>query len=130
VAIPFIVRDANVAAAAIEELRRAVGWNPLVGHYGEALRGTYAHFSIVDDDQLIGFARVIADGRIYALVVDVLVHPKVQHQGLGRQLVEHVVSALAAGGIQAIQLICEPALEPFYRACGFGTAALALSQFP
>ena len=46
----------------------------------------------LDDDRLVGFARVISDLATTYYLCDVIIDPKYQHQGLGKALVSHIVS--------------------------------------
>jgi ribosomal protein S18 acetylase RimI-like enzyme len=114
-----VVRQAPLSGSQVEELRVAVGWARLPGRYDQILAQSYAHFSVMDQARLVGFVNVISDGIGDALLVDLMVHPDYQHQGLGKALVTQAVNDLRAGGIQLIQVVFEPELEAFYRDCGF-----------
>lgn len=75
---PPITPDEYVA------LRAAVGWASAdESTITQALHNTLAWAIERDENgQLIGLARVVGDG-LYALVVDVMVHPRAQGTGLG-----------------------------------------------
>ncbi len=115
----LIQRDAQLAGSAVEELRVRVGWDGMQGYYQQILLRSYAHFSIQQDGQLIGFVNVISDGIADAFLVDLMVHPDFQRRGLGQALVRHAIQALKADGIRCIEAIFDPALEGFYQRCGF-----------
>ena len=66
------------------------------------------HFSIQEDAQLIAFVNVISDGIADALLVDLMVHPNYQRQGLGRALATHAIRKLTSRGIACIQVIFDP----------------------
>lgn len=49
------------------------------------------------DDVLIGVARVITDGYLYAALADIAVHPDFQRRGVGRQLLARAYDATPRG---------------------------------
>ena len=111
----MIERDRELAVATIAQLRSNLGWSALEDRLQRALEGSYAHCSAVEQGRLIGFARVISDGALYALIVDVMVHPEHQPQGLGQRLLMHTIRELERDGIHSVQVIFDASLEPFYR---------------
>ncbi len=116
----FIVRDAVISGAQIEDLRVSVGWDRMDGYYDRIQANSYAHFSIQEEDnKLLAFVNVISDRIADAFLVDLMVHPDYQGEGIGRKLVVYVIQALRQDGIRTIEVIFEPRLEAFYRACGF-----------
>src|SRR3972149_4812253 len=115
-----IHRNAQLSGKQIEDLRVAVGWDRMEGFYDRILAQSYAHFSVHEDDgRLIAFVNVISDGIADAFLVDLIVHPEYQGKGLGKALVAQAIEALRGDGIRTIEVIFEPQLETFYRACGF-----------
>ena len=114
-----IQQGARLTGAQIEELRVAVGWDRMQGKYDLILARSYTHYSIMDDSHLIGFVNVISDGVADAFLVDLMIHPDFQHQGIGKALITHAINDLKARDIRCIQLTFAPELEPFYQACGF-----------
>ena len=116
---PLVVRQAPITGTDVEALRAAVGWDRMAGRYDAILERSYTHFSIIDDDRLIGFINVLSDGIGDAFLVDVLVHPAFHGQGIGHRLVRHVIEVLISEGILCIQVIYDEKQEPFYSKCGF-----------
>ncbi len=114
-----IFRDAPLPGIHIENLRQAVGWDRMDGAYDAILRKSYAHFSISQDQNLIGFVNVISDGIGDAFLVDLMIHPDFQRRGLGRVLIQETIRQLSSDGIRAIELLFEPHLENFYQENGF-----------
>lgn len=49
------------------------------------------------DGALVGFARVISDGYLYAALADIGAHPDYQRQGVGRQLTNRAFDATPKG---------------------------------
>ena len=66
---------------------------------------------------LIGFGRAITDGVYRALVDDVVVDKSYQKLGLGKLIMENLMSQL--DGIEEIFLNTNPDLEDFYKKFGF-----------
>lgn len=64
------------------------------------------------DEELIGFARAVTDGKLRAYIEDVMVHPAYRRQGVGAQLLETLLAALVQ--IETISLFCEPTLVAWY----------------
>jgi N-acetylglutamate synthase-like GNAT family acetyltransferase len=114
-----ILKNANLEPEQIETLRLAVGWDSLHGNYQTALEKSFAHYSILEQQELIAFARVISDGAIYALIVDVMVHPAFQARGLGGRMLEFVLEDLKLVGIRNVNVIFDAKPEKFYESLGF-----------
>jgi GNAT superfamily N-acetyltransferase len=114
-----VMRNEPVEAGEIEGLRDAVGWEKLENNYDRILANSYTHFTVREDGRLLAFVNVISDGICDAFLVDLIVHPNFQRQGLGKAIVERAVEELTADGIKCIQVTFNPQLETFYRDCGF-----------
>jgi len=71
-----------------------------------------------DHDRLIGFARATADGVYRATIWDVVVHPDYQGEGLGRKLVETVLSHPLMSRIERVYLMTTHQ-QAFYERIGF-----------
>lgn len=115
----LVKRDDALTGKEIEDLRSAVGWERFPDKYDRILANSYTHFTVRRDNDLVGFVNVISDGVGDAFLVDLMVHPKAQHQGIGSALVNAAVEGLTGDGIKCIQVTFDPELESFYRACGF-----------
>ena len=111
-------------------LRGAVGWSdPGVDDdiLGAALDSTWNVTARDDAGELLGMARLMDDGALYATVCDMVVDPSHQHSGIGRAIFERILAR--AGGRSLVGLVATSAGEPMYRAAGFaerirGSAAL------
>lgn len=77
------------------------------------------HFTlgVWDEDQLIGFARVITDDRYRALIDDVVVDSAYRGQGIASAMLDKLLKRMQH--IEAILLDCAPELEGFYDRFGF-----------
>jgi ribosomal protein S18 acetylase RimI-like enzyme len=74
---------------------------------------------VTEGDRLVGFVNVISDGIGDAFLVDLMVHPEHQHQGLATALVTRAIEEVTADGIRCIQVIFDSTLDAFYRRFGF-----------
>lgn len=72
-----------------------------------------------DDDALVGFVRAVWDGGRHAFVLDTIVEPALQGQGLGTMLLAALAQDCRDRGVQWLHVDFEPHLEQFYRAVGF-----------
>jgi GNAT superfamily N-acetyltransferase len=68
-------------------------------------------------DALVGAGRALADGLDCAYIADVAVHPDHQGRGLGREIIQRLVTA--SRGHKKIILYANPGAEPFYAKLGF-----------
>ncbi|WP_312092078.1 GNAT family N-acetyltransferase [Niallia sp.] len=84
-----------------------------------AANNSWYSISIYHDQKLIAFGRMISDGVYQSLICDVMVHPDEQGNGLGKQIIEKLVSKCQQSGIQSIQLFSAKGKHPFYKKLGF-----------
>ena len=82
---------------------------------------------VYDADTLVGAGRVLADGADCAYLCDVAVHPAYQGRGVGRGIVEKLVSA--STGHKKIILYANPGKEGFYEKLGFRRMKTAMAIF-
>ena len=75
-------------------------------------------FGIYVDGQQAGFARVITDFTTFAYLADVFVHPTFQGQGLGKELVGHIMEHENLKGLKRWHLITDDA-QGLYARFGF-----------
>ncbi len=74
--------------------------------------------SVWDDRKLIGFARATSDGIYRATIWDVVVHPEYRGAGLGRKLVETVLSHPRMNRVERVYLTTTHQ-QSFYERIGF-----------
>jgi GNAT superfamily N-acetyltransferase len=70
---------------------------------------------------LVAFARVLTDGVFKAIIFDVIVHPGVRGRGLGRRLIERIITHPSIRDVRHLELYCLPEMIPFYEKWGFST---------
>ena len=116
------VHNASIEPNAIANLREAVGWERLEVDYPAVLKGYWATISGFDiTGALVAWCAILSDGARHAVLIDVIVHPKWQRQGVGKELVKVAVEHIRAHGISIIHVDFEPEHKPFYEHCGFRT---------
>lgn len=71
-----------------------------------------------DGDQLMGFARATSDGVYRATIWDVVIHPDYQGAGLGRKLVQTVLSHPKMNRVERVYLMTTNQ-QQFYERIGF-----------
>ncbi len=76
--------------------------------------------SVWDKDRLIGFARAISDGIYRATIWDVVIHPDYRGAGLGRKLVETVLSHPRINRVERVYLMTTHQ-QRFYERIGFAS---------
>ncbi|KOR36712.1 GNAT family N-acetyltransferase [Planktothricoides sp. FACHB-1370] len=88
----------------------------------EGLAVAIAHSNPVvtvwDRQRLIGFARATSDGVYRATIWDVVIHPEYQGVGLGRKLVETVLSHPLMNRVERVYLMTTHQ-QRFYERIGF-----------
>lgn len=80
-----------------------------------------------DGEKLVGAGRALADGADCSYICDVALLPSHQGQGLGREIVSHLVAR--SRGHRKIILYAVPGRESFYRALGFRRMRTAMAIF-
>jgi amino-acid N-acetyltransferase len=84
----------------------------------EGILNDDVQFYVMREAELvIGIAAIeghVPDG----LLRSVAIHPAYQHQGLGAQLIEHIVKTAQQLGYTSLYLLTETA-SPFFERCGF-----------
>ena len=106
--------------AEYRSLREAVGWSdPDVDDLDltRALETSWNVTARTPDGELIGLARVLDDGALYASIWDVIVAPDHQRSGLGAKLFARAM--LQVGARSLVALVGTAAGGPLYRRAGF-----------
>lgn len=87
----------------------------------EEIKQAFSKSSVVSivkhDAQIVGFGRTVDDGKYYALLVDVVVHPSFQAKGIGKTIVNTLLEQLQ--GYNFVTLTAAPNKEGFYRKLGW-----------
>jgi ribosomal protein S18 acetylase RimI-like enzyme len=84
----------------------------------------------VQDDEVVGFVRTMSDGAFAVYIADILVLPKHQGQGIGRNLLAAVLDHYPLETFHHQVLIAERDAEGFYRRMGMtAVGAFGLTAF-
>lgn len=83
-----------------------------------AIANSEPAISVWDGDRLIGFARATSDGVYRATIWDVIIHPDYQGAGLGRKLVETLISHPRLSRVERVYLLTTYQ-QGFYARIGF-----------
>lgn len=104
-------------------LFESTGWNKdykmSPGLLYETIGNSWFLVCVYNDKNLIGFGRVISDGVLHALIVDLIVAPEFQDCGIGKIILNELVSKCKSVAIHDIQLFCAKGKEGFYIKQGF-----------
>ncbi len=88
-----------------------------------ALENSLYTLIALDGNKPIGMARVVGDGGYVYFICDVIVRPEYQSQGIGRQIIEQVLSWLEhqveEGETIMVNLMSAMGKEEFYEKHGF-----------
>jgi ribosomal protein S18 acetylase RimI-like enzyme len=107
------------------ELFMTTGWNKKyklgANELIEALKNSWFRISAYDGDKLIGYGRIIADGIVHALLLDIIIHPDYQGKNIGKEILEILVQKCKKHNIRDIQLFCAKDKVGFYEKYGFIT---------
>jgi len=84
-----------------------------------ALKNSWYCISVYDEDVLIGFGRIICDGAVHALILDLIIHPDRQREGIGTEIMNKLITKCKKHKIRDIQLFSAKNKAGFYEKLGF-----------
>ncbi|MFC1492737.1 GNAT family N-acetyltransferase [candidate division KSB1 bacterium] len=85
----------------------------------EAVTTSWFMVSAYDNGALIGFGRIICDGIMHALILDMIVFPSHKYSGIGSTILKELVEKCIKHNIRDIQLFCAKGVAEFYKKHGF-----------
>lgn len=105
------------------ELFETTGWNSTYKLSSKdlytAIENSWYHLSVYDGKKLIGFGRIICDGVVHALILDMIIHPDYQGNGVGNEVLDRLVKKCLDHKIRDIQLFSATDKKGFYEKYGF-----------
>ena len=105
------------------ELFESTGWNEEYGLVSDeifhAIEKSWYMVSAYDDVRLVGFGRVLSDGKLHALITEMIVLPEYQGRGIGREVLKYLTDICQAHKIRDIQLFSAKGKAGFYEKYGF-----------
>jgi predicted GNAT family N-acyltransferase len=104
-------------------LYKNIGWGERsIDDTINCLQGSQICIGILDqDNNLIGFTRIITDYIYKALILDVMVNADYRGKGLGQKLIRSVKEHKKLQKVKQFELYCLPEMEAFYSSFGFST---------
>ncbi len=118
-----VYREKLPTLAAYHQLFETTGWNQAYradkDELYEAISSSWYGLSAYDNDDLVGFGRIISDGVLYALICDLIVKPSYQGQGIGSTLLNKLIVRCRAQQIRVIWLFSAKGKSSFYKNFGF-----------
>ena len=84
-----------------------------------AIKNSWYLVSAYEGPDLIGFGRILSDGKHHAFIVDLIVHPKFQGRGVGGNIIEMLIDKCKKHSIRDIQLFSAKKKTKFYEKYGF-----------
>jgi GNAT superfamily N-acetyltransferase len=114
-----IEEGAVVETADYRRLREAVGWGgPRVddASLAAALARTW-NVLARRGDEVVGLARLLDDGAVYATIWDMIVLPELQRRGIGDALLSRLLAR--AKGRSIVALVATELGRPLYERHGF-----------
>lgn len=117
--VSFVFNPA-VSPVAVSDLREAVGWDRLATDAADELTGYWATIGGFDEQgHLLAWCALLSDGKYHGILLDVMVHPHWQKQGVGRALVAEAIAYMKLHHIRIIHVDFLPERAAFYEKCGF-----------
>ncbi|MFC1563740.1 GNAT family N-acetyltransferase [candidate division KSB1 bacterium] len=85
----------------------------------EAAKNSWYTVSAYNEDKLVGFGRMISDGILHSLIIDLIVSPSCKRKGIGSEILKILVEKCRTNQVRDIQLFCARDVEEFYLKHGF-----------
>lgn len=117
-------KENGLTPSLYNELRTIAGW----GAYPEnqvqiALKNSLCTLTAFHNEKAVGIGRIVGDGAINFYIQDIIVRPEYQGQGVGKAIVEKLMTYAQANGIPgtslALGLFAAKDKEEFYTKLGF-----------
>lgn len=112
----------HAAERQLLSLYGSVGWTACTAcpeRLHRAVAGSLCCLAAWEDDMLVGLVRAVGDGVSVLYVQDLLVRPEYQRRGIGRSLLEAVLSLYPDVRQKLLLTDDVPETLAFYRALGF-----------
>lgn len=119
----FEIRECLPERDSYFALFESTGWNAEYGLHAEellkAISNSWYLLCAYDQQKLVGTGRIVSDGVFHALIVDVIISPEYQRNGLGTLIMQKLVEHCRTSGVRDVQLFCATGNAPFYEQLGF-----------
>ena len=105
------------------ELFETTGWNEsfklLPDEIDKAVRKSWYTISAYQNNELIGFGRIVSDGVMHAMIYEMIVRPDFQRKGIGAQILLKLLDKCKSHKIRDIHLFCAKGKRAFYEKYDF-----------
>ena len=113
----------NIDPKDFESIRSSVGWNKIPYEQIDlAIKNSMVNVSIFDKDLCVGVGRIVGDHILKGMLTDVMVRPEYQGKGVGKLVVNKLISKLysSVNEGECFQLEASPTASnrEFYIKCG------------
>ena len=118
------VKHNELSAQEFIELWESVwGQDPSLEQTELAMRNMLFRVSVYDGGRVVAMARMLGDMGLDYYIKDVIVRPEYQHRGIGRMLINEMMSFIRRNGVSGtdifVELCAMPDKIPFYKKFGF-----------
>lgn len=105
-------------------LRKSVGWDEIDEEQAlTGIKNSAFLISAIVNNKTVGLSRVVSDGGYIAIIVDVMVLPEYQGNGIGKTMIQkvmnHINDSLKEGQCVFVNLMAAKNRESFYSQFGF-----------
>ncbi|MCP5106006.1 MAG: GNAT family N-acetyltransferase [bacterium] len=105
------------------ELFESTGWNEGYGLTADeihrSLGSSWYSVSVYDGERLVGYGRILSDGKMHALITEMIVLPEYQGRGIGKRVMAMLKGICMKHEIRDIQLFSAMGKAGFYEKYGF-----------
>ncbi|MDF2885773.1 MAG: family acetyltransferase [Lacrimispora sp.] len=120
----FEMKENVLTVKDYQRLRTSVGWSVLPEQQIEmALKNSLITITVRDQEQVVGMCRLVGDGCYICYVQDLVILPEYQGRGIGKSMIERVVSYVNQQGFPGtnitLGLFSAMGKEEFYQKQGF-----------
>ena len=110
--------------ASYHQLFETSGWNEAYQadeeELSEAITNSWCTLSAYNErEELVGFGRTLSDGKLYAIICDMIVNPEYQDRGIGSLILETMIERCREAGIRVVWLFSASGKSGFYERHGF-----------
>jgi GNAT superfamily N-acetyltransferase len=85
----------------------------------DCLPASWYMVSVYDDGRLVGFGRILSDGKMHALITEMIVLPEYQGRGIGKRILQYITDICLEHEIRDIQLFAARGKAGFYEKYGY-----------
>ena len=113
-----------LTAADFIKLYESAGWGKKCEDIVQvSLENSYVTFAVIEEENVIGMARLLGDGGMAFYLKDFVILPEFQGKGIGKELLDYVQNyirnQLKDGWQTKLELMSAKGKEEFYKKFGF-----------